>query len=257
MGTFMLLEHVSPFATGPIFPVTDELCDLRLVRTRPRTYLHALAHYLDASPTKRRQIIDNEKYPSPYRVSYWPAKQLFREAIRLNWDEETLFSVAADRWFSGPAASALADFRRRQTMDALAEFCSLLEPLKQRLKTLNATVRLPGRLWTPLSLGGVLVADSPSLILRRSHCGTDQVGVLSFHVAKTKTHNLESAKRAAALLVTLAAENKTANTILVPELCIVVDIHSGLIVDGNRGNRRRMRLAKHGCREIAAIWDEL
>ena len=256
-GAYMSLEHVFPFAAGPMFPPTDELRDLRVVRTRPRTSLHSLAHYLDASPTKRRQIIVSEKYPSPYRVSYWPAKRLFREALRLGWDEETLFSVASDRWFSEPAESELADFRRRQAMDAVAEFCELLEPLKKTLDDAGATVRLSGRLWRPLNLGGVMVADSPSLVLRRLGAGNDQVGVLTFHVAKTKAHSLDSAKRAAALLVALAAENKTAATSLAPELCFVVDVHSGLIVDGNRGNSRRLKRAEHACREISAMWDRL
>ena len=248
---------LSAFPSGPVLPQSEDLCDVRVVRTRPRVSIHRLAQYMEATPARRRQIISAEKYPSPFRVSYWPAKRLFREALRLGWDEETLFEIASERWFSADAETDLADFRRRQAMDAIAEFCGLLEPVKEQLSCLSASVRLSGRVWAPFELGGVQVVDSPELVLRRFRRGDDEVGVMTFSVSKTKPHNEGSAKRAAALLVALAAENKTTLTSLTPELCIVVDVFSGLIVDADRGNEHRLRKAELACEEISAMWNHI
>jgi len=254
----MALEPTfTTFAAGPVFPSTDDHCNLRVVRTRPRVSLHQLAQYMEATPARRRQIIASEKYPSPFRVSYEPAKRMFREALRLGWDEEMLFGLASERWFSTPVESDLADFRRRQAMDAVAEFCDLLEPVKEQLATSDASIRLAGRLWAPLELGGVLVVDSPDLVLRRFRRGDDEVGVLTFNVSKTKQHDEVSAQRAAALLMAVAAENKTASTTLSPDLCMVACVFSGIIVDADRGNERRLRRAERACEEIAAMWDHV
>ncbi len=254
----MSLEPVfSAFAPGPVLPPAEDLGEVRIVRTRPRVGLHQLAQYLEATPARRRQIISSEKYPSPFRVSYAPAKRMFREALRLGWNEEMLFGIASERWFSHAAQTELADFRRRQAIDAVAKFCGLLEPVKEQLEQTEVTVRLSGRQWSALSLGGVQIVDSPELVLRRLRRGDDEVGVMSFHVSKTKQHDECSAKRAAALLMALAAENKTASTSLAPDLCIVVDVFSGLIVDADRGNERRLRRAELACEEISAMWDHL
>lgn len=247
---------MTDFNPAHYFPA--DLENIRIVRTKPRVEMHRLAQLCDASPPRRRQLISQEKYPSPYRVTYEPAKRLFREAVRLDWDAETLFGTASQRWFGAPVQTDLADFRRRQAMDAVAEFCELLEPLRETIKELECVTRLSGRLWQPLKLGGVDVVDAPILVLRRANRSGDVVGVVSVHASKTLPHHEHSMQQAAALLVQVARENKTESTTLDPAMCLVVDAFSNSIASAaDLGLDECLGLAELVCEEVAAMWEHV
>ena len=235
----------------------SNLGEVRLVRTRPRFYLHRLAQYLESSPTGRRQLIEAAKYPSPFRLSYAPAARLFGEALRLGWDDELMTAVALQRWWvDSPPESDHAAVRRMQVMDAVDAFCPLLERINQHLLGLSARVRLADRLWLPLEIGGVKIADMPAVILERS--SPDEVGVLAFHISKSRPHTDRSLAHASVLSWALARANQHKHRArLSPRLCMVVDVFSGQMMDADRGHRRRMRKTELACAEIAALWPEV
>lgn len=253
----MPLEPRSAFPSGPVFPATDDLKDIRIIRTRPRVYLHRLAQLVSANPAQRRQILSSEKYPSPFKVSYYPAKRLFRDALRLGWSEDDLFSAATERWWPIGPESDYAAFRRRQALDATEELALMLDYVQDELTRREVCVHLSNRIWLPITLGGVRVADSPGVVLRRNRRGADQVGLLTFHISKTRPHTEESARLAAAILESFARGNQTRAVELEPELCVVVDVFAGLVVDATGARSRDLRQVELACEEVAACWSQL
>jgi hypothetical protein len=253
----MSLEPLQAFPSGPVFPASEDLKDIRIIRTRPRVYLHRLAQLVSANPAQRRQLLMREKYPSPFRVSYYPAKRLFRDALRLGWTEDELFNIATERWWPIGPETDYAAFRRRQALDATEEFSLMLERVQQQLADREACVHLSSRLWLPMTLGGVRVADAPPIVLRRNRRGVDQVGLLTFHISKTRPHTDASAKLAAGLLESFARNNQTRVVNLEPELCVVVDVFAGIVADAGGVRRRDLRHVELACEETAACWSRL
>lgn len=253
----MSLEPLQAFPHGPVFPASEDLKDIRIIRTRPRVYLHRLAQLVGANPSQRRQLLHGEKYPSPFRVSYYPAKRLFRDALRLGWTEDDLFNIATERWWPIGPETDYAAFRRRQALDATEEFSLMLEHVQQELADREACVHLSNRIWLPMTLGGVRVADSPGIVLRRNRRGVEQVGLLTFHISKTRPHTDETARLAAGLLEVFARNNQTRSVTLEPSLCVVVDVFSGHVVDASGARSRDLRQLELACEEIAACWSRL
>lgn len=254
-----------PFSDLAAIPRAESPGEIRFVRERPRMSLHRFAQYIESSPTQRRQLIEYAKYPSPFRVDYAPATRLFAESLRLGWDGDLLTSVALQRWWDDhEPASDYAAFRRMQAMDAVDAFSQLVDRVSRDLCRLGARVRLANWLWLPLNFGGVKIADSPILVLERELRSAEvsepstEVGLISFHVSKSRPHTPESAKQAAVLAWALARLNRRRQrTEIAPRLCLVVDVFTGLIVDANRGRKRRLWQSEVACDEIAAMWSEL
>lgn len=226
-----------------------------VVRTRPRVDLHQLALYAIAGPTERRQIVLSEKYPSPFRMTYTHAKVLVAESLRLDWDEEILFGVAADRWCWALPETDLAALKRRQSIDAVVRLGAMLGDIKRTLARRDAGLRMCQRIWKPFELAGVQVSTMPDAVL--SDLGDQKRGLLSLRISRTRPHTTESARLAAALVAELAETNRQRLGPVSAKLCLVVDAYSNAIVDADRGNRRRLRQARQAAAEIAAMWEQL
>lgn len=226
-----------------------------VVRTRPRVDLHQLALYAIAGPAERRQIVLSEKYPSPFRMTYTHAKVLVAESLRLDWDEETLFGVAADRWCWALPETDLAALKRRQSIDAVVRLGAMLRDIKAQLARRDAGLRMCQRIWKPLELAGVQIAASPDAVL--SDVSDLTHGLLSLRISRTRPHTEESARLAAALLARLADANRQRLGPVSGKLCMVVDAFSNSVTDADRGNRRRLRQLRQAAEEIAALWEQL
>ena len=248
----MTLAQRPIFPSGPVFPPVDSFDEIRLVRTRPRLYLHRLAQLVGATAETRDEILSHAKYPSPFAVGHEPARRLFAEALRFAWSPEELIDRATERWEPARAESKRAGFLRRQALDAVVELAPFLDYIKEGLRDRGACVHEATRRWSPITLGGVKVADSPAVVLRRNRHGGDWVGLLSFHISKSRPHTGVSARRAAALLEAFTRRDQTAT--VDPELCIVVDVFACLLVDATYTDARDLADAEQVCHQVADRW---
>ena len=207
---------------------------------------------MDAPIARRRSVLRREKYPSPFRTSYSSARSIFAEALRLRWAQSQVYAMAAERWSELKLETELAKRRREHALDAVYSFALVLGRLRRKLKALSVDVFAAKRIWEPLSIGDVRVADTPSLVLRRGPPEKQEVGLLSFYVSMTRPLEPRSMDTAAVLLHEFAAANqrKPAEQ-LAPELCIVVDVFSGQISNASRARPLRLSLATLACEEVA------
>ena len=212
---------------------------------RPRIDLHRLAQIVESSPAEARRLV------RAGRAGGAPATRLFAEALRLGWDDDLLMSVALERWWGDSESSS---GHRIQSMAAVESFSRLLEPLDSHLTRLGAFVRAADP-FVPVEIGGVEI-DDPSIV-RLERVSHGQVGLLSFHVSRSRPHTAESMRQAATLLWALARANPHPRAELAPGLCLVVDVFGGRIIDADRDHRIRLWQAELACNEIAAIWSSL
>jgi hypothetical protein len=222
------------------------------VRSQPQMYLHQLAHYLDARPGERRELVEAAKYPSPTSS---PAGS----EPGLAWDEDLATSLALQFWWCITEPGDRPDGRRARARVALKLFVQLVETINHELALLGARTRLTRWVSMSMSLGGVKLVDSPLLIAERNRHGRlIDVGVLSFATSRARAHTDESMKNAAVLLWSLArAELGSKTAQLSRRRCIVADAFSFRSRDARIGHQRRLRKAEIACEEIAAIWPEL
>lgn len=252
------MTATNPFPAGPVFPPFEEIGELAIVRTRPRVGLHRLAQCVEA-PTARTLLVRDEKYPSPFRTSYEPARAIFAEALRRGWDADTLYATAAERWWAHLAHSDVAAARRWHAMDAVEAFGRSLEALRGRLSVLGgARIASWTRSFTPLEIAGLRVADCPTVLLEAVHPGAAEVGVLSIHISKRLPHDRGSIEKAAQLLWELARANRRRRKVqLSPSLCLVMDVFSGHIADAGEVAERPLAPIERECAAIAGCWAEL
>lgn len=243
------------FPTRPGLHTGDDLRDILLVRTRPQMSLHRLAQYVETTVSRRRNLIHYEKHPSPFRVSYAAAERLFGEALRLDWDGDRFYSLALQRWSEHRLDSRFAIRHRDLAIAAAAEFATMLDTLRRSLASLRIAISPMRQSLAPLDFAGVAVGDSPSLVLHRERRGVEEIGLLSFHVSKTRPHDEGSARTAAVLLYEMAGKNQEMlDEIIDPGLCVVVDVFSGIVADANIGRKRRTASARLACEEINTLW---
>jgi hypothetical protein len=84
-----------------------------------------------------------------------------------------------------------------------------------------------------------------------------RTGLLSIRISRTRPHTAESGRLAAALLASLAEENRRRLGEISGKLCLIVDAYSSSLIDADRGNRRRLRQVRQAAAEIAALWQQL
>ena len=251
----MSVTRSIPFPRGPTLPPIDNLGDVAIVRTRPSMSVPRLAQYVVAKPARRRALLRREKYPSPFRTNYAPAKAIFAEALRLGWSEDEVFSIASERWSRLRLDTRLAKRRRQSALDAVVSFALLLEGLRDSLDSLDATVAIAPKFWMPLTEGGVRISGAPSLLLKRGPPEKPEFGVISFYCSMTQPFAGSGLALGALLLHEVAVVNRARSADRVAEdMCLLVDVFSGKIACAPDAGVFALALFVLGCEEIAADW---
>ena len=217
-------------------------------RPEPRISVNKLAEYLEANPTRRKQIVSDAKHPKEFIVTrYKDARTVIKNYI-MNIDDEDYVLDSITELRGIETETDFQEQDRNLSIDCLESVLETdlteledyeIEPFERENKCLN--------------IAGVDVSVNPDLVVRNG----EEVGAIKLHLAKASL-SPEGQKIVATLLYTytkefIVEEGETAD----PWLCISFDVFNESLEHCPTGVKLRLRRIEDACQEIALWWDKL
>jgi hypothetical protein len=221
----------------------------------PRISVNKLAEYLEATPTRRKQIVHDAKYPAAFITTrYKDARELIKSYIQGNVGEDDVLA-GIDAFNSTVATS---DWQEQDNALS-AELLELL--LDTDISPWKELVISPyeGEN-TLLNIAGVGISINPDLIVKIEDDQSTRIGLMKLHISKTNELSEESQKVVAALLYEFAVQiviDKTDGEEADPGCCISFDLFKQCSETCPSAFKMRMRKIEAACEEIALWWDKL
>jgi len=220
-------------------------------RVHPRISINKLGEYLVASPLRRREIIERQKYPS-YLVGshYEPARRLLVDFLLGRQTQRAVLEYARSWLEEDTFESDYARHRANGCADAVHRFLALAPTLDFR-----GLRPMPPRGDEQLHLEGVTVSLRPDIVLRGvDGRGRPIAGAVKLHFPKTHPLTAASAAYVATALHVYLRERPTTWGVPLPQACMAVDVFSDTLAVAPRAHRRRMRELAAACAEIRETW---
>lgn len=220
---------------------------------KPRISVNKLAEYLEASPTRRKKIIQDAKYPKNFIVTRYAD---VRETITLYFQKGQDDSIIMD-------AIAKLEKKKPETEFQEQDIALSIESLEMLLDTDTSTLEgLEVESYSDhnelVTISGVEISVNPDMVLKKKTGGKTSIGTAKIHLSKSNYLSLESQKVVAALLHDytqrhVAKEAESSNQ----KLNISLDVFQQTIECSPAGFKLRMRNIEAACEEIALWWDTI
>lgn len=218
--------------------------------SKPKISLNKLGEYLDATPSRRKKIIQDQQNPKAFiTIRYQDARENITGFLANNMVDEAGFLEAAQdlRDTIGGTEFSLQD--KRNSADAMENFLEVSDSIS--LDGLVAE-KVDKTTSSVIEFAGVDVSIRPDVILKDKETG-DVKGAVKLHFPKTTPLTEKSAPYVAAVLkVYLGAED--ADSHIQPENCYVIDISTKKVFKAGKAHKNRIRDIEAACEEIEARW---
>lgn len=218
-------------------------------RKEPRFSVNKLGEYLTAKPSRRKKIIEDQKYPKPFpgTVGYKEARKAIIKYIINDYDTNILLDAIK----SIKKSTILKSNEIKNSIEVLdTVMLAILPDLSKVKKT-----RYKGKK-EYLNINGVDISVYPNIILRKGN----KVGCINLHIIKTVQNRLS--KEASKHITTVqhkfleAYVCKTGETVN-PLLCFSIDCFGNSHEIGTKAFSRRLSNIQTACEEIVLWWDSL
>ncbi len=227
---------------------------MQTLRSTPRISLHKLGEYLGASPRRRRRILADQKYPSPYAgLRYARARAAIVEQLVGAQADQRLVEAAL------LALSARDDGSRWQLQADLGCIEALLAWLDLRGSVggprpmrWSAGDSAPAR----LAVRGVEISVRPDLHVQGvDRRGRATLGVVTLYFSKHHPLGAQGGLHAATALHRWAQAVHRGP--VSPQTCQVVDVFARAVWAAPAHQQRRWAGLEVACEEIAQRWAQL
>ena len=220
---------------------------------KPRISVNKLGEYIEANPTRRKQIVKDCKYPSNFiQTRYSDAREALKKYI-LNGLNDDIINDTIKAIGDKPNDT---DFQENDNSCSIA---MLEKVLDSDLSILDGyTFRAFSETNKLVEISGVDISVYPDLVLTKTVGVTENIGVLKFNVGKTVELSEESSKVIAAMLYKYTEDYIAIGTQL-PNLkmCLSFDVFNGTFESSPKAYALRMKRVESACEEIALWWDKL
>lgn len=218
----------------------------------PKISLNKLAEYLDATPSRRRQIVKDQQNPQPFIAArYNDAREEIIGFIEggMNSEQEMLAAAADLRQNHNGTDFAKQD--RNASADAIEDFLDASDQLEINGFAAEGVDRSTG---AAMNISGVNVSVRPDVILKDKDTG-EVKGAIKFHFSKTSPLSAKSREYSAtALRVYLVDEG---HQDVDPKKCYVVDVPTQSVSNAPKAFKRKMNDIEAACEEINARWTKI
>lgn len=223
------------------------------VNKTPRISLNKLAEYLEANPTRRKQIIHDAKYPEDVKgVRYNAVKDVIYPYLISHRDKLQL-KAALDVFSKKKATTPWQIQDRDLSVDILNTL------VDNDLKILNGcTLSYCDDDNKLLLIKGVGVSVRPDIIVSKVIKGATNKGAIKLHTSKTFPLNVASQKVVTGILdhyvhTHMVKSGEASN----PKLAISFDLFTGILVSATGSFKSAMNRVELSCEEIALRWPTL
>lgn len=209
--------------------------------------INPFAEYLEATESRRKQILKEQMIPDPVRVPYYQlAKARMKTSIANSGDYAAVKSGISELTARKPVKKwKISD--RINSITALQNYQNMLLPkliTENKLELITAKQK-------HLKFNGITIKISPNIIFRIVIDGVKHIGACKIHVSKGKPFSNKQSKVVATLLYQylsncVAEEDEFVN----PELCFCLDPFAGTTINSYSKILVDMKIIKEVCEEI-------
>ncbi len=190
-------------------------------RDAPRISVNKLGEYLTATPARRRQIIQDQKYPPTFKcVRYRDAEKALVDCLVAGLNPNVLHTHRARLAGTQPATEFEQD-----TNDA-----------------------------APLDVAGVSISVRPELIVTGQDKARPRAGCFKLYFAKNGPLDITTGPIVATVMSQFAEEYLASLGRVDNRLVRVIDVFAGQVFEAPKARTRRLENVAAACEEIAARW---
>jgi hypothetical protein len=221
-------------------------------RSVPRISINKLGEYMTATASRRRRIIQDQKYPPDFQVArYTEAQEAISEFLAAGADDVTILTAAIDR-LNGATPKTDWDAQRIELcIEAIESFLDFADYECVEGMTAQVASNDPPK----LPIAGVSVSVRPELILRGNDKNSKPtVGAVKLYIGKSNPLTDESAAYITTTVHQYIEEQFARGNAVVYQKCSVVDVFAQQCFSAPKSYIRRRRDVEAGCEEIARAW---
>lgn len=218
----------------------------RLSMSVPKISLNKLGEYMNATPARRRRIIEDQIAPKDFVVArYTDARESIVDCIAGNISEDQLTQIAEDLRNKEYESKFTAQ-DKNLSADAIDSFLEISDQLPENYKF----EKIPANEKSTMGIAGVDVSIRPDAYIKNDN--DEVVGALKLHFPKSNPLDKNSGEYVATALKTFIQEN--AENTIDHKLCIIVDVPSSSVISAPKAGKKRMIDIEAACEEINAQW---
>ncbi|WP_167618040.1 hypothetical protein [Maribellus sediminis] len=222
--------------------------------SNPFITVNKLAEYMNANPTRRRQIANSFKEDKDFKKNYY---QLVKTAIpkffKSGYDVAVLNRAIrnAERMLEDASLTDWAKGDYRNSILALESLKTANLPDLSNYEVVDL-----GKL-DEIELAGVAVSIKPDVYLK--HTKTGKYGVVKVNITKTEGNRLisNSMEYAATMLQVGLMSLGYEQSEIDHKGCFSVDIFDGNFEHSPRAYKRTVASLENACKEYSLLWDSL
>lgn len=220
---------------------------------KPKISANKLGEYINSSPSRRKDIVKNQKYPKGYIVTrYNDAKSTIIDYFLNKKGNKDLLKEKIKSLILKNYGSQFRNQDNQLSIKALEIFSDSDMNLDL---SCHSVTRLSNDL-SKLSIQGVDVSISPEILITGVIKKKEFVGAIKIHISKSNPLNEKSGKYVATL-VHRFLENLYPGKTVRPDFCISLDVFTGQYFLAPRSFKSMRKDIEAACNEIRLLWNDL
>jgi hypothetical protein len=228
-----------------------------MTKSKPVLTVNKLGEYITASPSRKRRILQQLKYPQKSGYGTPPEYNIARQAIKeyfVNGFEESYIDDAMEElnnktpnndWHSAIIGSAILALETVRDYD----YSNYSDWTFREYKGSNPK----------MNIKGVEISVNPDLIIEGSSRGQDYIGAFKIHISKSGKLTEEGGKYVSAVVYKFVEDE------IIPDesdpvkekFCLSFDVFTNSLVECPKNVVRRWDDIEAECQNIMAIWDSI
>ena len=223
----------------------------RRVREAPRISVNGLSEYLVAGASRRRRIVEEQKRPRDFQVTYYrEAEEAICEYLLSNPRDPSILTKAVQALRPDAGRTGWQVSRRLTCIDAVKSF----EAVADRLSFASLPLRRGPNSPKPLVVAGVALSVRPELLIACERDGTRFLGAVKLYFSKNEALTEEQGRYIGTLvhLHLEASYPRVGSTDY--RLCHAYDVFGKKVVVAPSSFKRRRQDVAAACAEIALAW---
>ena len=215
--------------------------------------INQLADFHKGTESTKKRIVKQQKEPNSFRIAYYQlAKARIKKSIQLQGEiEPVLKGIELLKGRKVEKKRQISD--KKVSIEAMEKFLKLKLPTL--LKNIDFEIIKVGKKKS-IFINGVEILISPDIVIKGKINGETFIGGLKLHVSKSnKFDNEQQQLVACALYKFLETEIAKDNEIVLPELCLSLDIFGNGFVTTTPKINLIIDNIHNLCAEIKQYWN--
>ena len=217
-----------------------------------RISINQLADFALGTEAKKKRLIKQQKTPNKFLIPWYQlAKARIRKSIQENGELSHLLD-GIENLKKREKGNKRQETDKQVSIEAMTRFINLKLP--KILEKLDYEILKPPK-QKSLKINGVRVIISPDVIFKAKLEGQTVIGAVKIRIAKSTFESKQQRIIAVTLMKYLEKEVATNGEIVIPELCLSLDLFGNGFVSAASSQYSTLNDLKLICNEVRDLWD--